>query len=434
MHDITPARRSPRVFKPGTCADCQVSFARASTKQVRCPDCQEVRAAIVAHEAHLRKLAKRKADRAAARLARPGCTECGAPLRRNNSIGRCQEHRYIGEGMGACAHCGKPIRRDNQSGYCEEHKYATSRAPARFCASARGCDRQLRVDNTCGYCPEHFAESPLIRVYKDRQNARQRELTRLRPDERAECSQEGCHNRLRSDNTLGRCTAEHRYIPLELPECTVGGCDNRMTTTNTLGRCIEHRGEYWAPDARKCAKGGCGKTINADNMIGFCREHRYLSPSRKEYNREYYRDTQAARLEYARLYRAVYVEEHRENARRWARENPGLRSAARMRRRMRAEEGLTDLERLLSLARCIEMTGDPCFYCGAPSEEVEHYFPLCKGGTDAWANILPACAACNHGVGGKHSMCGTAFMLGKGTWKPFLPPEPVLNQPVPTLT
>lgn len=431
MQDI-PAPRAYRMHDPRTCSDCPALFMPTGNKQTRCPDCQATESARLAREAHVRALVKRKAGRAEARLAGPRCSECDAPLRRNNTIGRCQEHRYIGEFMGACAHCGKPIRRDNKTGYCEEHKYPTSRAPVRLCASREGCDRQLRIDNTCGYCPEHFSESPLMQVYKDRQNARQRELTRLRPDTRPECSQDGCHNRLRSDNMTGRCTAEHRYIPLDLPECTVDGCDNRMTTANTLGRCTEHRGEYWAPDAPKCRAKGCGKTLHADNSTGYCHKHRSLSPSRKAYNREYYQSTQAVQVEYARLYREVYAEEHRENARRWARENPGLRSAARMRRRMRAEEGLTDMERLLSLARCIEMTGDPCFYCGAPSEEVEHYFPLCKGGTDAWQNILPACAACNHGVGGKHSMCGTAFMLGKGTWKPFLPQEPALDLPAPT--
>jgi hypothetical protein len=425
----SPAR-SPRVFAPRRCADCPALFVPAGSRQTRCPDCRAAESAKLAREAHVRKMAKRKADRARARATALTCSygDCKVPLRKSNTLGRCQEHRYIGEGMGKCAHCQKPIRRDNQTGYCEEHKYATSRAPVRFCGSREGCERQLRIDNTCGYCPDHIGESSLMQVYKDRKNAKLREQTRMRPDERAECSQDGCRNRLRSDNTIGRCS-EHYYLPAEMPECVVEGCENRLTRLNQGDRCTEHIGKYWAPDARKCAHGGCGRTINADNAIGYCREHRYLSPSRREYNREYYRDTQSLRLEYARLYREVYAEEHRENARRWARENPGLRSAARMRRRMRAGEGLTELDQLLSLARCIEMTGDPCFYCGAPGEEVEHYFPIVKGGTDAWQNILPSCVACNHGVGGKHFMCGTAFMLRKGTWKPFLPQEPVLNRP-----
>jgi len=427
----TPALRSYRM-RDRECVDCPATFTPTGNKQVRCPDCQAVRDALVAREAHVRAMARKKAARAEARLAGPKCSfgDCGAPLRRNNTLGRCQEHRYIGEGMGECAHCGKPIRRDNTTGYCEEHKYATSRAPVRICASREGCDQQLRIDNESGYCVRHFRESSLWQAMKDRRNARMRERTRLRPDLREVCPVEGCENRLRSDNTIGRCTPEHTYLPLDLPECTVSGCDNRMTTANTLGRCTEHRGEYWAAAAPRCAAEGCERTLNADNMIGYCREHRALSPTRKEYNQEYYQTNQVALREYAALYREIYAEEHRENARRWARENPDLRSAARMRRRMRAQKDLTDLDRLMSLARCIEMTGEPCFYCGAPSEEVEHFFPLCKGGTDAWQNILPSCMPCNHGAGGKHDMCGTAFMLWRGDWKPFLPPEPALNRPV----
>jgi hypothetical protein len=331
--------------------------------------------------------------------------------------------------MGECAHCGKPIRRDNQIGYCEEHKYPTSRAPVRLCASREGCDRQLRIDNTSGYCADHFRESPRMQAIKDRINARLREQTRLRPDTREVCSVKGCENRLRSDNAIGRCTPEHKYLPLNLPKCEVDGCENRLTTTNVLGRCMEHRGQYWAPDALKCRAKGCGKTLHADNSIGYCHKHRLMSPVRQEYNRQYYQDTRAAQIEYSRLYREVHPEKHREAARRWAKENPGLRSAARMRRRMWAQDGLTDLDKLMSLARCLEMTGEPCFYCGAPSEEVEHFFPLCKGGTDAWENILPSCMPCNRGVDGKHSMCGTAFMLWRGNWKPFMPPEPTLNRP-----
>lgn len=426
-----PASRPYRMHDLRECLDCPARFTPTGNKQVRCPDCQAARAAVVTREAHVRALAKRKADRAAARLTGPVCSygDCKAPLRRNNTLGRCQEHRYIGEGMGECGvdGCEVRLRRDNKIGFCEEHKYATAREPERSCA-ADGCERTLQADNRGGYCPGHIHLSERSREYRERYYARLRQENSERPDTREVCSVGECENRLRSDNTIGRC-GEHYYLPLDLAECEVDSCENRLTTVNALGRCTEHRGEYWALDAPRCAAKGCRRTLNADNAIGYCREHRYLSPARQEYNREYYRETQATRLEYARLYREVYTEEHRETSRRWARENPALRSAARMRRRMRAREGLTDLDLLMSLARCMEMTGEPCFYCGAPSEEVEHFFPLCKGGTDAWQNILPSCMPCNHGTGGKHDTCGTAFMLRRGTWKQFLPPEPALNPP-----
>lgn len=412
-----PAPGSPRIFQPRDCADCPASFVPVSSQQTRCPACRDAHAATVARETHLRKLAKRKADRAAARLAGPVCSygDCKAPLRRNNTLGRCQEHRYIGEGMGECAHCGKPIRRDNQVGYCEEHKYPTSRAPARFCASSEGCDQQLRVDNTCGYCPQHFGESPLMRAYKDRRNAKAREETRLRPDERRECSEGGCTNRLRSDNIIGRCS-EHYYLPLDLAECEVDGCPNRLMTANTIGRCNEHRGEYWAPGRPRCEAEGCERTLQADNMIGYCRKHRALSPTRKAYNRKYYRLHADDLKEYAKLYRQVYAEEHRAytllHYAVYGRITPEAQRAAAARRRMKATHGMDSVDIYMSVVFRMVIKDLPCFYCGATeTHHVDHFFPIDKGGTDVWWNLRRSCQTCNLR---KHTACGTAFLLRAG--------------------
>jgi 5-methylcytosine-specific restriction endonuclease McrA len=39
--------------------------------------------------------------------------------------------------------------------------------------------------------------------------------------------------------------------------------------------------------------------------------------------------------------------------------------------------------------------GDPCSYCGAPMEHVDHIVPFSAGGPTDWENLAPACARCN---------------------------------------
>jgi 5-methylcytosine-specific restriction endonuclease McrA len=38
---------------------------------------------------------------------------------------------------------------------------------------------------------------------------------------------------------------------------------------------------------------------------------------------------------------------------------------------------------------------EPCAYCGAPSEHVEHCTPLSRGGENSAWNVVGACADCN---------------------------------------
>lgn len=354
----TPARRSPAVFPERICADCQQPYTPKSGRQVRCAPCKE-----------------------------------GPP-------------------RAVCGVCGTELRRDNKIGHCEKHKYATSRIPERHCAEGT-CGRTLRADNEGGYCPAHARLSEGSRQSRERTNARLRAETAARPDLRPECSVDECPNRLRSDNTTGRCR-EHHYAPLELPECSVEGCGKWLTTTNTIGRCMKHRGLYWSPDARKCGEPGCGKTLHSDNITGFCHKHR------KEYlgtrNRAYYAAHQDELVEYARLYREVYAEEHRAYSREHyatnGRISPEAQRAAAARRRQRAEHGMDEVDRLLSAEYRKAIRNDPCFYCrAAETHHVDHFFPLAKGGTDAWFNLVRACQDCNLS---KFTKCGTAFLLREG--------------------
>lgn len=355
-----PAKRAPKVFRSRICVDCQQPYIPKSGRQVRCAPCKEG----------------------------PPRAVCGAD------------------------DCTAELRRDNEIGYCEAHKYATARAPVRYCG-AEDCERTLRIDNTVGYCREHYSENEeRQREYKDRANAKARERNAARPDLRPLCSVGDCPNRLRSDNATGRCP-EHHYLPLDLPECPVDGCTNRMITTNKIGRCNEHRGQYWDPDAPKCGAEGCGQTLHADNKFGYCHAHRTMAPGFREQQRAYYLSRQAEMVEYARLYRTVYADEHRASARAHYAANgritPEAQRAAAARRRQRAEHGMDALDRFLSAEYRKAIANDPCFYCGDPeTHHVDHYFPLAKGGNDAWFNLVASCRVCNLS---KFTACGTAFLL-----------------------
>lgn len=37
-----------------------------------------------------------------------------------------------------------------------------------------------------------------------------------------------------------------------------------------------------------------------------------------------------------------------------------------------------------------------CWYCGDPSEDVDHVIPVSKGGKTDHANLVPACRPCNN--------------------------------------
>lgn len=38
---------------------------------------------------------------------------------------------------------------------------------------------------------------------------------------------------------------------------------------------------------------------------------------------------------------------------------------------------------------------DPCSYCGAPTEQIDHIQPFSRGGPNGWENLTGACRSCN---------------------------------------
>jgi 5-methylcytosine-specific restriction endonuclease McrA len=53
---------------------------------------------------------------------------------------------------------------------------------------------------------------------------------------------------------------------------------------------------------------------------------------------------------------------------------------------------------------------DPCCYCGAPMEDIDHVVPRALGGEHEWDNLTAACADCNRHAKRAKSLLG--FLLG----------------------
>lgn len=143
-----------------------------------------------------------------------------------------------------------------------------------------------------------------------------------------------------------------------------------------------------------------------------CREVYWKANDRQ---RNKARTESGERKKYDERYREDSRETIQANNRKYKAAHPETDQAAIHRRRQRCDAGMTDLDRELSRAYRVAIRNDPCFYCGNPAAgEVDHFFPLSKGGTDHFFNLVRSCQRCNRGQRGKRDRCGTAFMLRIG--------------------
>jgi hypothetical protein len=60
---------------------------------------------------------------------------------------------------------------------------------------------------------------------------------------------------------------------------------------------------------------------------------------------------------------------------------------------------------------------DPCAYCDAPSEVIDHVVPVASGGPNDWANYTGACAACNARKSAKPLLIFLAHENGCWEWR-----------------
>lgn len=48
-----------------------------------------------------------------------------------------------------------------------------------------------------------------------------------------------------------------------------------------------------------------------------------------------------------------------------------------------------------SLGYVLVISNDPCAYCGASTEAIDHVVPVARGGSGQWENLAPTCMSCN---------------------------------------
>jgi hypothetical protein len=79
---------------------------------------------------------------------------------------------------------------------------------------------------------------------------------------------------------------------------------------------------------------------------------------------------------------------HRLRAREWRLQNPEANAARHRSWYLRSIGGSEPSYPAI-------LMGDPCSYCGAPAEHIDHIVPLARGGSGDWDNLTASCAACN---------------------------------------
>lgn len=148
-----------------------------------------------------------------------------------------------------------------------------------------------------------------------------------------------------------------------------------------------------------------------DGKQGRCRE------CFKEYNRKRYEEKgdkiraqvmeryreigQKAYYETQRSYAQEYYQKNKERISKrnaeYAKNNREVRRGIKARYRAQLVKGMSKLDRKKSTLHRKKIKNNSCFYCKSftPQMHDDHYYPLAKGGTDHWFNIVRACSTCN---------------------------------------
>ena len=118
-----------------------------------------------------------------------------------------------------------------------------------------------------------------------------------------------------------------------------------------------------------------------------CRNAQIRNPHYKEHRRLYMRNRRANQTSEERL-------AEKDAYRKWRRNTPAreaLRCARRRARKVNAPQG--DPQLLEAYAEVLQ--GDPCSFCGAQMEQLDHIQALDDRGSHDWTNLTAACRKCN---------------------------------------
>lgn len=126
----------------------------------------------------------------------------------------------------------------------------------------------------------------------------------------------------------------------------------------------------------------------------------------KANKRRNYLENREARIEYTRQWRLENPEKYREhNRNKWQRLSIEQKRqvTANVRNRRARIKGNGGTHTAEDIQEILEGQGYMCFYCKYPLDdyEVDHYYPIAKGGSNAPDNLVVACVSCNRSKGDK---------------------------------
>jgi 5-methylcytosine-specific restriction endonuclease McrA len=161
-------------------------------------------------------------------------------------------------------------------------------------------------------------------------------------------------------------------------------------------------------EVRDCTKCGVSKPFSeyAKHKIGKDGLRPRCKTCTSEDNAKYRARTVVERAAYNKQYRLENRDRHLQYNRAWNTANRDRANEALRRYRVRHPERIAiakALRRKLSATResavlalqRVALYGGKCYYCGAVADTIDHRIPICRGGTNLPANLVPACRSCN---------------------------------------
>lgn len=103
----------------------------------------------------------------------------------------------------------------------------------------------------------------------------------------------------------------------------------------------------------------------------------------------------------SRSYAQEYYQKNKERINKrnaeYAKNNPEVRRGIKARYRAQLVKGMSKLDRRKATSYRKTIRSNSCFYCNGFTDQMhdDHYFPIARGGTDHWFNLVRACSVCN---------------------------------------
>jgi 5-methylcytosine-specific restriction endonuclease McrA len=150
---------------------------------------------------------------------------------------------------------------------------------------------------------------------------------------------------------------------------------------------------------------------SADGLQGKCKQcfseynklhyQRNAEKKKVQVMERYKKIGQKAYYEASRSYAQQYYQKNKEHISKrnaeYAKNNREVRRGIKARYRAKLVKGMSKIDRQKSTLHRKHIKDDPCFYCKGftPVMHDDHYYPLSKGGTDHWFNLVRSCSTCN---------------------------------------